>query len=186
MLRTWILTAINGYLRIVDNINKRLVYVSYLLPVMTLVMTYEVISRFVFNQPTIWAWDTNEQLQAVTAVLTGGYVLLVKGHTTMDMFSSRWSPKGRAIVHGFTFLLGVLFLVGLLNKSFKLALNSVEIKEYSLGLWGPPIYPLRIIITIGIFLFLLQAVGEILRNITIIMGEKPASTPGTPERPRNE
>ena len=174
MLRTWIIKAINGYLRIVDNVNKRLVYVSFLLPVMTLVMTYEVISRFVFNHPTIWAWDTNEQLQAVTAVLTGGYVLLVKGHTTMDMFSSRW------------FLLGVLFLVGLLNKSFKLALNSVEIKEYSLGLWGPPIYPLRIIITIGIFLFLLQAVGEILRNIAIIMGEKPASTPGTPERPRNE
>jgi TRAP-type mannitol/chloroaromatic compound transport system permease small subunit len=177
MLRTWILKAINGYLCIVDNINKRLVYVSYLLPLMTLVMTYEVISRFAFNHPTIWAWDTNEQLLAVTAVLTGGYVLLVKGHTTMDMFSSRWSPKTRAVVHSFTFLLGVLFLVGLLNKSFKLALNSVKIKEYSLGLWGPPIYPLRVIIAIGIFLFLVQAVGEILRNITIIMGEEPASTP---------
>ena len=161
-----------GYIRVVDNINARMGYVSYALPVMTCVMTYEVIARFVFNAPTIWAWDINEQLLAFIAVTTGGFVLFHKGHTRMDMFSSRWSVRRHAYVHTFTYLFGVIFLGALLAKSFDLAVGSIAGREYSLGLLSAPLYPLRVVIVLGIILFLAQTLAEIIRNILVLTSKK--------------
>ena len=158
MLKSGIGKLARGYIRVVDSINARMGYVSYALPLMTLIMTYEVIARFVFNAPTIWAWDINEQLLAFIAVTTGGYVLFHKGHTRMDMFSSRWSVRRHAYVHTFTYLLGITFLCALLVKSFDLAVESIAGREYSLGLLGAPLYPLRVVIVLGIILFLAQVV----------------------------
>ena len=166
-----------GFVRVIDSINSRLGYVSYALPLMTFIMTYEVVARFVFNAPTIWAWDINTQLLAFIAVLTGGYVLLHNGHTRMDLFSSRWSERGRAYVHTFTYLLGILFLVALLVKSFSLGVHSVAIREYSLGLLGAPLYPLRIVIVLGIFLFLIQLLAEIVRNVLLVTSKEAGPPP---------
>ena len=165
-----------GFVRVVDSINSHLGFISYALPLMTFIMTYEVIARFVFNAPTIWAWDVNTQLLAFIAVLSGGYVLFHNGHTRMDLFSSRWSARGRAYMNTFTYLLGLLFLVALLVKSFGLAEHSLLTREYGLGLLKAPLYPLRIIIVLGIALFIIQLLAEMIRNLLLLTG-KPTGEP---------
>lgn len=139
--------------------------VSFLIIPMTLVAVIEVILRYVFNRPTIWAWDVNMMLLGAFTVLTGGYVLLKEGHVSMDVFVSRLSPRVRAVIALITSLL-FFFSIGLLVWQGGLeARESLLIGEKVNSVWGPPLYPLKILWPIGAFLLLLQGVATFIRDL---------------------
>ena len=47
--------------------------VSYLVVPLTLIVVYEVMMRYVFDAPTLWAWDVNMYLGGLMTILGAGY-----------------------------------------------------------------------------------------------------------------
>ena len=87
---------LNKLLDIIDKVNERVgTVVAFGLIVMMFIMLYEVVARYVFDSPTIWAWDVNGLLFSAVLVLGGGYVLLHRGHVRLDILFERLSPRGR-------------------------------------------------------------------------------------------
>jgi len=125
----------------------------------------EVILRRVFNSPTIWAWDVNAQLFVGTAMLGGAYVLLRDAHVRMDVLYGRMSGKKRAICDLITFPLATVCLALLNWKVAQMALESWKMKEHSWSLFSPPVYPLKIVFCIAVFLLLLQAISHIFATL---------------------
>ena len=166
------------YIRIVDVLNEQMKYVGLLYVPMTLIMIWEVISRFVFNKPTKWAWDINVQIQVLTAVMAGGYCLLHKGHVRMDIFYGYFSPRKKAWTDIATSFLHFLFLGVITYQLFDIAWEAVLKREVHEGFLHAPLYPLRVLMAIGAALFLLQIVAELLRNILLLALKKngPAAT----------
>ena len=150
----------------IDRLNERVGYVvSFLILPMTLISVIEVVLRYVFNRPTIWGWDVNVMLLGTFSILTGGYVLLKDGHVTMDVIVSRLSLRARAVIALITSLL-FFFCIGLLAWQGGIeAWNSLLIREKVNSVWGPPIYPLKILWPIGAFLLLLQGVANFIREL---------------------
>jgi TRAP-type mannitol/chloroaromatic compound transport system permease small subunit len=150
----------------IDCLNEWVGYViSFLILPMTLISVMEVVLRYVFNRPTIWGWDVNVMLLGAFSVLTGGYVLLKEGHVTMDVFVSRASPRVRAVIALTTSLL-FFFCIGLLVWQGGLeARDSIVIREKVNSVWGPPLYPLKILWPIGAILLLLQGVANFMRDL---------------------
>jgi TRAP-type mannitol/chloroaromatic compound transport system permease small subunit len=158
------------YIRIIDGLNERCGLIAWLILLMAFIMLFEVIARYVFNSPTRWAWGVNSQLLCFVTVMAGGYVLYHEAHIRSDLFYAKWSARRKALVNLFTSFLPLLFCGAAVVASVKLASKSVLLREHSTTILGHPLYPIRIVIAVGAFLFLLQVIADIMRNLLIITG----------------
>jgi TRAP-type mannitol/chloroaromatic compound transport system permease small subunit len=145
---------------------------GWLMVPMTLAVTYEVVARYAFNAPTIWAYDTTYMLFGAQFMLAAAYTLLKGGHIRTDVFYERWSPRTRATVdtvsYVFFFFPGMLFV---LYAGAVEAWHSWQIGERSdWSAWRPIIYPLKAIIPITAALLLLQGVSELTKCVRVIRG----------------
>lgn len=53
------------------------------------IMVYEVVSRYFFNDPTIWADDVSKQFMLLLVMLGSAYALREGAHISIDVISSR-------------------------------------------------------------------------------------------------
>lgn len=140
---------------------------------LAIVIVYDVTLRYMFNMPAIWAWDLNGQFMAVIVAFGGGYTLLHKGHASIDILVSRLSPRRRALLD---VIMGPFLMVGIGLLLWRISLgawNSVMMRECYNSTWAPPIYPLKVIVAVGIGTMFLGAVADWIRNMfTVIDGKQ--------------
>lgn len=139
---------------------------------------YEVFSRYLFDAPTIWAFELGYILTG-THFLLGAAIALMRGsHIRIDLLYSRFSHRRKASVDLFLYLFLFLpFLVLLCDSLLDYALRSFASGERSgASAWNPPIWPFRMLLTAGFALLTLQVVAEILKCIAVIRGRP---IPGT-------
>ncbi len=138
------------------------------IPIM-FIMLFEVIARYVFNSPTIWAWDINPQIVCTYAVLTGGYTAFMGGHIRSDLFYAKWSRKRKALVDVLTSILSLAFFIMGLIACWKFAVKAIVGNEHKYTLLQTPLAPIRIIITMGVLLFLIQVISDLIKNFFIVI-----------------
>ena len=130
-------------------------------------LTYEVIARYAFNAPTIWAYDISYMLYGSHFMLGAAYCLYKKGHIRTDlfydMFSTRWQGRVDAFLYIFFFFPGMIyfFLAG-----WEEALRSWDILEESLkSPWRPALYPFKTVVPVAAFLIMVLGVSELLKSL---------------------
>ena len=130
-------------------------------------LTYEVIARYAFNAPTVWAFDTAYMLYGSHFMLGAGYCLLRKGHIRTDIFYDKWPARRQGWVDALSYLL--LFFPGMIFfflASWDSALHSVMIRELSdASPWRPPVYPFKMVVPIAGLLLMIQGVSEFLKSM---------------------
>lgn len=147
--------------------------VSILIFFLTFFLLYDVIMRFVFNAPTIWAHELSLHLFGAYAVLAGPYVLLHNQHVKIDIFYIRFSKRGRAIIDSFTFLLFFLFILVMLRYGFSSAWRAVELQQtVSPSPWASPVWPTKLTIPLAAFLMLAQGVAQFIRTLKLAITGK--------------
>jgi len=157
---------VSGVERLSDQTGRGL---SYGVLVLIGVTLYEVIARFIFNNPTVWGHEAVELLFGVYVVLSGGYCLLHEHHVRMDILWARLSLKGKAIADLAVCGLGFLFIGTLLWCCVPFAWHSFQVCERSPSVWAPPIYPFKFILAIGVALLLLQMIVKLIRDIATVI-----------------
>jgi TRAP-type mannitol/chloroaromatic compound transport system permease small subunit len=146
---------------------------GYLIFFMLITGVYEVGMRYFFNSPTTWVWELNGLLLCVFVALTGGHGLLHQSHVRVDILYERLSMRLRAIVDLFSSFFMFLFLSVLCWQTTKMSLQSVADLEHTQSIFSPPIYPFKVMLALGIFLFLLQGLAQFARNLfTAITGRE--------------
>ncbi len=157
------------FLLTVDAINRFIGHsVSYLVPLLAFVIMYEVILRFAFDKPTIWAHEVGIQFFSVFIILTGGFLVLEKKHIRVDVLWDRLSPKGKAIADLISSGLVFTYIISLLWFGIPWAWRSFQIRETTISAWSPPLYPFKMMLVVGAFLLLLQLVAKLIRDIHIV------------------
>ncbi len=147
--------------RIIDNINEWLGKISsYFLIFIMLIMLIEVISRYVFRRPTLWAWDVNMQLFAAIIFLGAGYHILHRQIITVDVLYDRFPPKIKAVADVISYLCISIFCVTIIWQGSQSAMRSVLAREVTSSVLGPPIYHIKVLIPIAALLMLLQATRQ--------------------------
>jgi len=64
---------------------------SWIIVLIVGIILYEVIVRYIFNQPTSWAVESSTMLHGVFLVFGGVYAMFTKSHVNMDLFYMKWS-----------------------------------------------------------------------------------------------
>jgi len=161
-------------LSVIDAISKWAGYVvMFGTLAITLLLTLEVVARYVFNAPTLWATESTSIAYGVMVLIAGAYVLLTGGHVNMDALYNRLSPRRRAALDIFTSVFFFIFCAILLRNEIPLAIKAVVLQEHSQSAWGAPWWPTRIAIPIGAFLILLQGLAKLIRDFhTAVTGSK--------------
>ena len=83
---------------------------SFLTMFMMSIISYEVLSRYLFNSPTKWAWLTNKQLFGVFILFAGVYTMSKRGHIRIEMLYDHFSPRVKFISRMISLVLFVFFI----------------------------------------------------------------------------
>lgn len=150
---------------------------SWLIVALTLLISWEVFSRYVLNHPNPWSFDLMIMMYGTAFMMAGAYTLAKNGHVRGDVLYGFFPPRLQAgldlILYFVFFIPGVIALVW---AGYTYAAESLAINEHStLTANGPPLYPFKMVIPVSGALLLLQGVVEIVRCIVCLReGEWPA------------
>ena len=138
-----------------------------LMLLITAIILYEVVSRYVFAAPTLWAHETVQLIFGLYAVLSGGYILDSGGHINVDIIYSRFSKRGKAIADIITFPFFFLFAGLMLYFGVDFAIYSLRLLEHSGSVWDPPVYPFKLMVPIGALLLLAAGIIKLICDVGI-------------------
>jgi TRAP-type mannitol/chloroaromatic compound transport system permease small subunit len=141
--------------------------VAWLIVPLFLGLTYEGISRYVFDEPTDWAFDLSYMLYGSLFMLGAHYALLRGAHVRTDMLWEKFSDRTKGwidvIAYVFFFFPGMVLLF---YASVDEAWHSWQIRELSeQTAWRPPLYPFKAVVPITALLLMIQGISEFLKNL---------------------
>jgi len=133
--------------------------------ILTFSVTFEVVMRYFFNDPTVWAFDMMVQMYGALFLMAGPYALAQDGHVRGDVLYRLFPVRMQGFVDFTLYLL--FFFPGMLALFWygaEIASDSWRYKEVS---WNSPariqVYFFKTLIPLAGFLLLLQGFAELIR-----------------------
>jgi TRAP-type mannitol/chloroaromatic compound transport system permease small subunit len=164
---------IKSFVHFVDRLNTVVGRFSmYLVFMMIGILLYEPIARNIFDQSCIWAVEMAQFTMAAYYLLGGGYSMILRGHVRMDLLYGRWSDTKKAKMDAFTGLFLIFYLIFLLYGAYSSTEYAVMYGQRNRSAWAPYMAPIKIIMSVGVFLMLLQAIATFFKDIAKIKGEE--------------
>ena len=164
--------AVKRFVRTIEATNTAVgKFSQYLVFAMMGVLLFESISRTLFNQPHIWVVEVAQFTMAAYYLLGGGYSMILEGHVRMDLLYGRWSLKTRAVMDVITSVVLIFYLVLLLYGAISSLEYALRYGQVNYTSWAPPLAPIKIIMTIGIVLMLLQTIAIFFKDLATARGE---------------
>lgn len=192
--------VITAFVHGVDALNRFIGRIAmYLIFVLIGVLLWSSVSKVAFL-PSLWTLETAQFIMVGYYILGGPYSIQLGSNVRMDLFYGGWSVKTKAWVDAVTvlflmFYLGVLlygalgslayalgyfgmqpleyfreFLGALFTGGFDAAGEMLGYLERSSTAWRPFLWPVKLLLAVGIFLMLLQTLAEFFRDIGRIRG----------------
>ena len=154
----------------VDRMSTRLGQAfAWLIVTLTLMITWEVFSRYVLNRPHDWALTLQIMMYGTLFMMAGAYTLSKNGHVRGDVLYGFFRPRTQAwidlVLYGLFFLPGV---VAMTWAGWEYANESLAIREKTFSATPLPLYPFKFVIPIAAGMLLLQGFVEIVRCIACI------------------
>jgi TRAP-type mannitol/chloroaromatic compound transport system permease small subunit len=143
---------------------------SWLILLLTLMISWEVFSRYALDNPHPWAFDVMSMMYGTLFMTAGAYTLSKNGHVRGDVLYGFFPPRLQA---GLDLALYILFFIpgvfALAWAGYNFAADSWAINEHSnVTANGPPVYPFKMVIPIAGAILLAQGLVEIVRCIVCL------------------
>ena len=157
------------YSKILDILEKiAKVFLAITAAAMVLVLFYQVVMRYIFNNAAAWPEELARYLFIYDVMVAAAIAVRRNSHLQIDALIGKMSPKTRAIFTIISTVLGGAFLVYLLIYSITLV--STGTKTMTTALPFSMAVPYRCI-PVGVIMMLLASVEVIFKNIDIIRGK---------------
>ena len=189
------------YVRAVETMNRIIGRgAMYLVFVLMGVLLWSSASKTFFD-PSLWTLETAQFVMVAYYILGGPYSIQLGSNVRMDLFYGDWSTRTKAWVDAFTvlflmFYLGVLFYGAISSTAYSLgyfgsepfvffrdlavafvtggpeaAGEMIGYLERSSTAWRPLIWPVKVLLCVGVLLMLLQSLAELFKDIERIRAE---------------
>lgn len=158
----------HSIIRLIEGLTTRTGFlISLTIIPLVLTATYEVFARYVFGAPTIWAYELGYMITGTHFLIGAAITLARDSHVRIDILYDRLSLRARALVNlAFYLALFLPFLVLLNEALWDYALSAFASGERSgNSAWNPPIWPFRMLLSLGFTLLALQVIAECLKSV---------------------
>ena len=155
-------------IRAIDKFTGACIYpVMLLLAPLILSNVVEVLMRYVWQEPTVWAADMTVMTYGSLFMLGAAYTLREGAHVRTDMFWDKFSDRTKGLIDSISYLLlflpvmAVLFAISI--DDFVYAYSISE--RSTLGLWQPIVWPFRGVVPLSAALLFIQGISELLKAL---------------------
>lgn len=170
-----------GYVRAVDRSNRLIGrVVMYGIFVLMGILLWSSVSK-TFFLPSLWTLEMAQFTMVAYYVLGGPYTIQMGSNVRMDLLYGEWTDRRKAQVDAMTVVLLIAYLAFLLWGGWDSLMYSFQYGgERSPSAWRPYLWPIKLVMVVGIGLMLLQALSELFKDVLRLRG---AEVPRTlPER----
>ena len=133
---------------------------------LTLLVSWEVFSRYVLNHPHGWVLDAQIMMYGTLFMMAGAYTLAKNGHVRGDVLYGFFRPRTQASIDLTLYI--VFFLPGVFAMTWAgwtFAQEALAIRETTFNADPIPIYPFKFVIPVAGSFLLLQGLVEIARCV---------------------
>jgi len=141
--------------------------VAWLNVLLVFVVSYEVISRYAFNAPTLWSFDLTYMLYGTIFMLGSAYALHKGAHIRTDFFFEKWSIRTKGIIDSVAYVvfffpaLTVLFVVSWSEGWYAFTIGETSEQTP----WRPILWPFKMVVPLACLLLLIQGVSETIKSV---------------------
>lgn len=134
-------------------------------------LVYEVVARYGFNRPTMWAYDITFMLYGAMFMLGAAYTLGRDSHVRADFLFNILSPRTQGLIDGaFTILLFFPAMLFFTIATYDYAAVSwMRGERIVTSPMMPIIYPLKTVMPVTGVLLLIQGVSELLKSAYAVL-----------------
>lgn len=152
-------------IRLIDAINETVGRAVAVIAVLfAAIIIYDVVLRYVFEEPTRWAFDVTKQMFGFYFVMLGGYALRHRAHVQVDILTEHLSPGVLKVVEVLGYIIFFFpFTWVFLTRSWEFAMRSWNQGETTYGAIQMPVYPLKMAMCVAAGLLLIQGISEVLK-----------------------
>lgn len=141
----------------IDKLNLSGAFLSGLcLLSIAILVTYEVVARYLFNAPTSWVLEISIYLCIASVFLAGGYVLQKNSHIFVDLVTNILPQRTKLQLSLITSVVAFIYCFVLFWKGGSVAIHSYANSEVSPTLLRMPTYIPRGLVSLGGLLICLQ------------------------------
>lgn len=109
--------------------------VSWCFAAIVLIMVYEVVARYAFNAPTIWAHEVSVLLASIGFVFGGAYCMAEGSHMRIGFLVEK-HPAWARLSRWLSLVAGTVYLAGLSYAAWNMAERAIWRFSIS-GAWDP-------------------------------------------------
>lgn len=139
---------------------------ALLVIVMTGLVGYGVVMRYVLNAPTVWTDELVSYLVVYLVMLAAAEALRHREHIAVDLLTDRLGPRGRHIVEIWGMVAVILVSVVLIQTGWGMVSFSRMVGLISEGYLAVPMYIPQLAVPLGAAMLLLAALNRLLRLFT--------------------
>ena len=135
------------------------------------------------NKPSIWVMEMAQFTMAAYYLVGAAFSMQQEAHVRMDFLYERWNRRKRSLVDSLTSVCLIFYLALLVFGGWESSSAALEFGQRNHTVWAPYMAPIKIIMTAGMALMLLQALSELVKDLfracghelhTITFDEAPA------------
>ena len=182
---------LKGYVALIDPLNRVIGrVVMYGIFVMMGILLWSSVSK-VFFVPSLWTLEMAQFAMVAYYILGGPYAIQMGSNVRMDLIYGEMTDRRKAAIDAMTVVfllvyLGFLLYGGIASTAYSLGYFGSEPINFFTGLitgstemgflersptsWRPYLWPIKLIMVIGIFLMLLQVLSELAKDILRLQG----------------
>ncbi len=135
--------------------------VAWLILVLILQLVYDTAARYLFNKPTVWAYDVSYMLYGIIFLIGGAYTLLDDEHIRIEVFYTKFSKRQKAVADiigylifffpcsHYPFVLWSIIHCGIMGNDGRSTVSY----------WSPPVYHFKSTIPVASLLMLIQGIA---------------------------
>ena len=149
--------------RFSDSLIKIGAYIAGIFIVLATLMTfYEVISRWLFNKPTIFATELSTYAIIGSCFVGSAYAIRANSHITVDLLINNVNDKVKKILAYLSNSLGLVFSIIFTFYGLHHVLNTKELGVTSSSLLRVPMYIPELLLPLGGLLMCLAFILQII------------------------
>ena len=132
--------------------------------VLPVIVTYDVIARYVFNAPTLWANEIAVYLVQAIVFLPMGLLVIDNSHVRVTLLTDRLSPWMQARLHRFSLVMTAVFATVIVWLGWAYTAHAWKQGQLSPTLLAVPLWIPNALIPLGGLLLLVSALGALLAS----------------------
>lgn len=153
----------------ISSLDEKLAEVAgWVVVLMMLTISYDVLMRYLFNAPTSWSFEVNRYMLIMVVFIGGGWALPSGGHVSVDIFTENIPGKKKIILDIVTSVMAGAYVLIFLYQSTYFTYEAWEQNIRSTEYLAWPLWPIRIFLVVGAAMLFLEYVIRILKNCLVL------------------